>query len=85
MLALKLAPQRGASVTSVLAGVSRALGNMPAVCRKSYVHPAVLDALGAGDASPRAAPAGDGLRAAEQRLLRLLRSRLRTRGHNAPC
>ncbi len=68
----------------ILAAVAKQLGNTPAVCRKAYVHPAVL-ALGsalAGDAddpsaeilrrmSARTAAAGRtrGLHAPEQRLL----------------
>lgn len=72
----------------ILAAVAKQLGNTPAVCRKAYVHPAVL-ALGsalAGDAddpsaevlrrmSARTAAAGRtrGLHAPEQRLLAFLR------------
>ena len=43
------------SAQAILAEVARQLGNTPAVCKKSYVHPAVL-ALGAqiaSDPSPR--------------------------------
>jgi DNA topoisomerase-1 len=76
---------RGAA-REVIAQVARRLGNTAAVCRKSYIHPAVL-ALGAelGDAGARAAllearwagavaPAVQGRRlsAAERRLLALL-------------
>lgn len=92
VLALQLALEPEASMTSVLAGVSRALGNTPAVCRKAYVHPAVLDTIGAAGAATQAASAADtaeptsrGLRAAEQRLLRLLRSLTRPRAKTAPC
>ncbi len=31
------------SAKSILAKVARQLGNTPAVCKKSYVHPAVLE------------------------------------------
>ncbi len=31
------------NILTALTGVARRLGNTPAVCRKSYVHPAVLD------------------------------------------
>jgi len=76
---------RGAA-KEVVAQVARRLGNTAAVCRKSYIHPAVLD-LGAalGDPEARAAlmrerwagpaaPAVEGRRlsAAERRLLALL-------------
>lgn len=41
------AAQRGAAVsrTEVIAEVARRLGNTPAVCRKAYIHPAVLEWL----------------------------------------
>ena len=70
----------------VLAGVARRLGNTPAVCRKAYIHPRVL-ALGAaladeaaratlrGQRWAQATTAARGLKAAEGRLLALLRSR----------
>lgn len=68
----------------ILAEVARQLGNTPAVCRKSYVHPAVLE-LGsrlASDAGPGmqsvwerigGAASPRGLSAAERRLLAFLR------------
>ncbi len=71
----------------VLAAVARRLGNTPAVCRKAYIHPRVLD-LGAslGDAAQRcrlrqqrwaAAAASAGLNTSERRLIALLRTRRR--------
>jgi DNA topoisomerase-1 len=33
------------AVTAVMKAVSQQLGNTPAICRKSYVHPVVLDAF----------------------------------------
>jgi DNA topoisomerase-1 len=71
------------SARDILAEVARQLGNTPAVCRKSYVHPAVLE-LGsrlASDAGPGmqsvwerigGAAAPRGLSAAERRLLAFL-------------
>jgi DNA topoisomerase-1 len=62
-------------VTQTIAIVSRHLGNTPAVCRRSYVHPAVVDAFRAGslaatwDAPVRRVP---GLVLEERRLLGLL-------------
>lgn len=56
-----------------------ALRNTPAVCRKSYVHPAIIALLG-DDPAPLAAlrsekPAGDtGLRQSEERLLGVIRA-----------
>ena len=72
------------SAKSILAEVARQLGNTPAVCKKSYVHPAVLE-LGsrlASDAGPGMQDVWDriggtasprGLSAAERRLLAFLR------------
>ncbi|WP_440112660.1 DNA topoisomerase IB [Acidovorax sp. BL-A-41-H1] len=78
------------SAKHILAEVARQLGNTPAVCKKSYVHPAVLE-LGArlaSDAGPgmqdvwqrigeSATPRG--LSAAERRLLGFLRKPRRRR------
>ena len=78
------------SAKAILAEVARQLGNTPAVCKKSYVHPAVLE-LGsrlASDAGPgmqevwvriggSASPRG--LSAAERRLLAFLGKPLRRR------
>lgn len=72
------------SAKDILAEVARQLGNTPAVCKKSYVHPAVLE-LGsrlASDAGPGmqsvwerigGAASPRGLSAAERRLLAFLR------------
>lgn len=71
------------SAKHILAEVARQLGNTPAVCKKSYVHPAVLE-LGsrlASDAGPGmqsvwerigGAASPRGLSAAERRLLAFL-------------
>ena len=54
---------------------ARLLGNTPAVCRKSYVHPRVLDPATWSPAVPSArVPGPRGLHAAEAALVRLLRS-----------
>ena len=72
------------SAKAILAEVARQLGNTPAVCKKSYVHPAVLE-LGArlaAGAEPGlqamwnhlgGPPSPRGLSAAERRLLAFLR------------
>lgn len=72
------------SAKAILAEVARQLGNTPAVCKKSYVHPAVLE-LGASLASDSGpdmqrvwerlgqASAPRGLSAAERRLMGFLR------------
>ncbi len=58
------------AVCSVVREVARELGNTPAVCRKSYVHPLVLEAFtGSGFPSTRAR---GHLSADETRVLRLL-------------
>ncbi|HCV77112.1 MAG TPA: DNA topoisomerase, partial [Pseudomonas sp.] len=36
-------------LVDMVKAVSRTLGNTPAVCRKCYIHPGVLDAFLAGD------------------------------------
>jgi DNA topoisomerase I len=41
------------SLIEAIAEVSAALGNTPAICRKCYIHPAVLDAHMAGTLAPR--------------------------------
>lgn len=85
--------ERRPGARDILAAVARQLGNTPAVCKKAYVHPAVL-ALGETLAreddtavtgtllekiAARAATAGParGLVAAERRLLAFLRAKRR--------
>lgn len=66
-------------LTQVVAEVARRLGNTAAVCRKSYIHPAVL-ALGAdGVSTMRHAARRRGLGAAEWHLLHLLEQRAKGR------
>jgi DNA topoisomerase I len=54
------------NVTAAVAEVADRLGNTPAVCRKCYIHPAIVDAYLAGDALP----------VDEERLMRFLERRL---------
>ena len=42
------AREAAAMITSVIKLVASHLGNTPAVCRSSYVHPAILSAYGDG-------------------------------------
>lgn len=92
-LALTLAACAAEPVPSpsmVVAEVARRLGNTPAVCRKAYIHPAVL-ALGDGLASAEgraellarpwvgSPPAKRGLALAERQLIGLLQSAARRR------
>ncbi len=68
-----------AHVTAAVRGAAERLGNTPAICRKSYVHPRVLDpATWAG--ARRAPRARGGLRADEVGLLRVLAPFSRRRG-----
>jgi DNA topoisomerase-1 len=56
--------------------VAERLGNTPAICRKSYIHPDVLDAYSRG-ITVRANGASGSLNREETCVLALLRSRLR--------
>jgi DNA topoisomerase-1 len=58
------------AVVAVVKEVAAELGNTPAVCRKSYIHPRVIDAFIGG--TLLASRAGRGLSADEMRVLRLL-------------
>ena len=62
-------------VTQTIRGVSKQLGNTPAICRRSYVHPTVVAAFGSGDLAEQwQAPVArrTGLVIEERRLLALL-------------
>ncbi|MFM9921860.1 DNA topoisomerase IB [Variovorax sp. H27-G14] len=81
------------SAKDILAAVAKQLGNTPAVCKKAYVHPAVLalgSALSDGDeatgalfetigGSTQARPSR-GLHAAERRMLAFLKTSRKTMG-----
>ena len=66
------------SANQVLAQVAHRLGNTVAVCKKSYVHPRVLEMLAAGEADALERIAGgrshkvEGLDASERQLLAFL-------------
>lgn len=52
------------NVTVAVAQVAQRLGNTPAVCRKSYIHPALIEAYGDGslfDGQRRQADGGTGV------------------------
>ncbi|MEP6791761.1 MAG: DNA topoisomerase IB, partial [Ramlibacter sp.] len=78
------AKEPGFTLKQLLAEVSGSLGNTPAVCRKAYIHPSVLElgiALAAQKSQasldghvPPAGPAR-GLSAAERRLVAFLSKR----------
>jgi DNA topoisomerase-1 len=66
-------------ITRTIEGVAEQLGNTAAVCRKCYVHPAVIDHFLAGDLRDQWSKIPSSrkrdLRADEHRLLTLLRPR----------
>ena len=66
--ATKTATER--AIVAAVRVVAKELGNTPAVCRKSYIHPAVFTAF-AGKGFPKARATGR-LSAAETRVLRTL-------------
>jgi len=73
------------NVTAAIEAVAHLLGNTPAVCRKSYIHPAALDCYLSGEtiACVRSAAARAGskaLRPHESAVLQLLKKAGRTRG-----
>ncbi|MCY1396144.1 Eukaryotic DNA topoisomerase I, catalytic core [compost metagenome] len=60
----------------IIALVAAELGNSPAICRKCYIHPAIIDAFLAGElAGMRKARKRKGLSAEEATLLEFLRQR----------
>src|SRR5439155_16241253 len=61
------------TVSSAIKSVAHDLGNTPAVCRKAYVHPVVLNAYLEGSLEPEAGvKRRDGLSDEEQCVLELL-------------
>ena len=76
--AIPTAKQTEKNVKAAIADVANRLGNTTAVCRKSYIHPVVLDAYRAGAFRiKRSAATGRGLNAHEKAVLALLRRRTR--------
>jgi DNA topoisomerase-1 len=70
------------NVVQAIESVARRLGNTKAVCRKCYIHPAVLDAYLEGSMSrsssrQRRSATSQGLTDAERAVVRLLRRRSR--------
>ncbi|MEM7788639.1 MAG: DNA topoisomerase IB [Bacteroidota bacterium] len=73
-------PERAAAVVQAVKDAASVLGNTPAVCRRYYVHPGVLDAFEAGDLADRVRRRNAGntpaeLRPPEAAVLDLLRER----------
>jgi DNA topoisomerase-1 len=75
---LKKAEGARISVGSVVEPVAEALGNTPAISRKAYVHPALLEAVKENPRDPlgrrERPPARDRLSSAEVGLLEFLNS-----------
>lgn len=75
-------------VVRAVENVARDLGNTPAVCRRCYIHPAIIDSYLDGRmvavlrrrAGRVLDQSGAGLRREERRALRLIRDRLRRSG-----
>ena len=67
------------NVVAAIESVAQSLGNTKAVCRKSYIHPALIDAYLEGslaNALRERAARAQGLRPDETSVLRILRKRL---------
>ena len=62
------------AVVEAIKAVAEQLGNTASICRKCYVHPAVVDAYLGGEPIEVPAEGADGLRPAEATVLRLLRA-----------
>jgi DNA topoisomerase-1 len=67
------------NVVAAIESVAQSLGNTKAVCRKSYIHPALIDAYLEGslaNALRERAARGKSLRPDEARVLQILKQRL---------
>ena len=80
---LKKADDARISVTTVVEPVAEALGNTPAIARKSYVHPALIDAVKTNPRDPlqgmERPPSRKWLSSAEVALCKFLRTQMRRR------
>jgi len=77
-------PVRLTDIAAAVREAARVLGNTPAVCRKSYVHPRVLDPATWRRADARASHRARGLRAEEAALFAILRRRALTAPSRMP-
>jgi len=74
-------------VVQAIKKVAAALGNTPSVCRKAYVHPAVLECYMSGVLTPaekdcakaQVAAAAEALRDEEMAMLKLVQQRVSTK------
>ena len=67
-------PASPSRIAQAVREAAERLGNTPAICRKSYVHPRVLDPLTWQRARRRSTARAHGLRVEEAALLRILRA-----------
>jgi DNA topoisomerase-1 len=67
-------PPTASRISAAVREAAERLGNTPAICRKSYVHPRVLDPMTWRERRRRSATRPHGLRAEEAALLRILRA-----------
>lgn len=73
------------NVTATVKDVAKLLRNTPAVCRKSYIHPGVVEAYHAGELCEPVEPIRKaGLRVDEAQLLRFLKAKAKARGRAKP-
>jgi len=77
-------PVRLTDMAAAVREAARVLGNTPAVCRKSYVHPRVLDPATWQRGEARKTRTPRGLRAEEAALLAILRRRALTGASRTP-
>ena len=61
------------NIVATVKAVAERLGNTPAVCRKSYIHPALLEAYMSGTLGAARPTRGMGARADEAEFLRFLK------------
>ena len=84
-LARREGPVGPSHMVAAIRQASQRLGNTPAICRKSYVHPRVLDPeTWKGRVPPRAGARRHGLRADEAAVLSLLRPLTRASRTRSP-
>ncbi|HET9228014.1 MAG TPA: DNA topoisomerase IB, partial [Thermoanaerobaculia bacterium] len=66
-------PEANRAVVEMVKKVAEGLGNRPAICRKYYIHPVVIEAFVAGKLEGALEDGENGLRKLEAQVLRLLR------------
>jgi len=73
-------------VVEIVKAVASQLGNTPAICRKCYIHPAVIDAFGDGTLAELKKPRPrKGLRVEEVALMKFLENLQNAAESKADC